>query len=56
MKTLKLGIAGLGHVGCGLIDLVQRQDSLRLPGRVEIAGITARNRSRKRPVSVDDYQ
>lgn len=55
MKTLKLGIAGLGHVGCGLIDLVQRQDSLRLPGRVEIAGVTARNRSRNRPVSTDSY-
>ena len=56
MKTLKLGIAGLGHVGCGLVDLVQRQDSLRLPGKVEIAGITARNRSRNRPVDVEDYE
>ena len=56
MKTLKLGIAGLGHVGCGLIDLVQRQDSLRLPGRVEVAGVTARNRSRNRPVSTDGYE
>ncbi|WP_370237264.1 MULTISPECIES: homoserine dehydrogenase [Henriciella] len=56
MKTLKLGIAGLGHVGCGLIDLVQRQDSLRLPGRVEVAGVTARNRSRNRPVSTDGYK
>lgn len=55
MKTLKLGIAGLGHVGCGLVDLVQRQDSLRLPGKVEIAGVTARNRSRNRPVSTDEY-
>jgi homoserine dehydrogenase len=56
LKTLKLGIAGLGHVGCGLIDLVQRQDSLRLPGRVEVAGVTARNRSRNRPVSTDGYE
>lgn len=55
MKTLKLGIAGLGHVGCGLVDLVQRQDSLRLPGKVEIAGVTARNRNRNRAVSTDDY-
>lgn len=55
MKTLKLGIAGLGHVGCGLIDLVQKQETLRLPGKVEIAGVTARNRNRNRPVSTDDY-
>ena len=55
MKTLKLGIAGLGHVGCGLIDLVQKQETLRLPGKVEIAGVTARNRNRNRPVSTDGY-
>lgn len=55
MKTLKLGIAGLGHVGCGLIDLVQRQETLRLPGRVEVAGVTARNRQRNRPVPTDGY-
>ncbi len=55
MKTLKLGIAGLGHVGCGLVDLVQRQDSLRLPGRVEIAGVTARNRNRSRTVNTASY-
>jgi len=56
LKTLKLGIAGLGHVGCGLVDLVQRQGNLRLPGKVEIAGVTARNRNRNRPVSTDDYK
>ena len=55
MKTLKLGVAGLGHVGCGLIDLVQKQETLRLPGKVEIAGVTARNRNRNRPVSTDGY-
>ena len=56
MKTLKLGIAGLGHVGCGLVDLVQRQENLRLPGQVEITGVTARNRSRNRPVETDCYR
>ena len=55
MKTLKLGVAGLGHVGCGLIDLVQRQETLRLPGKVEIGGVAARNRNRNRPVSTDEY-
>ncbi|MEM9670013.1 MAG: homoserine dehydrogenase [Pseudomonadota bacterium] len=55
MGALKLGIAGLGHVGCGLIELVNRQAELRLPGAVEVAGVTARSRSRNRSVSIDDY-
>ncbi len=56
MKTLKLGIAGLGHVGCGLIDLAERQAELRLPGRIEITGVSARNRNRNRPVDVSSYR
>lgn len=55
MGPLRIGIAGLGHVGCGLIELVQRQDRLRLPGRVEIAGVSARSQSRNRPVNTDGY-
>lgn len=55
MTPLKLGIAGLGHVGSGLIELVERQETLRLPGAVEIAGVSARSRSRNRPVSIDAY-
>jgi len=56
MSALKIGIAGLGHVGCGLIELVQRQERLRLPGRVEIGGVSARSQSRKRVVEIDDYR
>ena len=56
MKTLKLGIAGLGHVGCGLIELVQRQAQLRLPGRVEVVGVSARTRDRNRSVAIGDYR
>lgn len=56
MKTLRLGIAGLGHVGCGLIELVERQAGLRLPGEVKVAGVSARSRSRKRPVSIAEYR
>ena len=52
---LRIGIAGLGHVGCGLVGLVQRQERLRLPGQVAIAGVSARSQSRNRPVSVDEY-
>ena len=52
MGPLKLGIAGLGNVGCGLIDLVERQQRLRLPGSVAISGVTARSKGRNRPVDI----
>lgn len=55
MGPLRIGIAGLGHVGTGLIELVQAQDRLRLPGLVEIAGVSARSQNRARPVSIDAY-
>jgi homoserine dehydrogenase len=53
--NLKLAIAGLGNVGAGLVDLSLKQDCLRLPGRVEIAGVSARSRSAKRPVDISIY-
>ena len=56
MKTVKLGIAGLGHVGCGLIELIERQAELRLPGKVEIVGVSARTRNRNRPVDISAYR
>lgn len=56
MKTVRLGIAGLGHVGCGLIELVERQADLRLPGKVEIVGVSARSKSRNRPVDISGYK
>lgn len=56
MKTVRLGIAGLGHVGCGLIELVERQADLRLPGKVEIVGVSARSKNRNRPVDTSGYR
>ena len=56
MKTVRLGIAGLGHVGCGLIELVERQADLRLPGKVEIVGVSARSKNRNRPVDISEYR
>ena len=56
MKTVRLGIAGLGHVGCGLIKLVERQAELRLPGKVEIVGVSARSKSRNRSVDISGYR
>ncbi|MCL4155436.1 UNVERIFIED_CONTAM: hypothetical protein GTU68_047879, partial [Idotea baltica] len=56
MSALKIGIAGLGNVGCGLIELVQRQEKLRLPGTVEIGGVSARSQSRNRVVETSNYR
>jgi len=56
MGPLRLGIAGLGHVGCGLIDLVQRQDRLRIPGELGVAGVTARSRNRNRVADISGYE
>lgn len=56
MGPLRLGIAGLGNVGCGLIDLVERQARLRLPGTVSVTGVTARSKGRNRPVDITPYE
>ena len=55
MEKLRLGIAGLGNVGCGLIALIEDQLAVRLPGRVEIAGVNARSRSRHRSVDISTF-
>lgn len=56
MKHIKVGIAGLGNVGAGLIERLIEQEKLRLGGTIEIAGVSARNRSRKRSVPIDSYR
>lgn len=55
-STLKLGIAGLGNVGAGLVSSLLEQEKLRFNGRVEITGVSARNKSRARPFSVDAFE
>jgi len=56
VADLKIGIAGLGHVGCGLVSLVEGQGDLRLPGGVTIAGVTARTRDRERVCDLSPYK
>ncbi|MDP3739135.1 MAG: homoserine dehydrogenase [Hyphomonadaceae bacterium] len=51
-KTLRLGVAGLGTVGGGLLKLIARQDELRLPGRLVVTAVSARNKSRNRGVDI----
>jgi homoserine dehydrogenase len=51
-KTLRLGVAGLGTVGGGLLKLIERQDELRLPGRLVVTAVSARSKSRNRGVDI----
>lgn len=55
-KALKIGIAGLGTVGAGVLkSLLARGDALaaRCGRRLEIAGVSARERAKDRGVSLD---
>jgi len=53
---LRVGIAGLGTVGCGVVDLLQRNHELlaRRTGRpIRIVAVSARDPARPRPVALD---
>ncbi len=55
---LRLGIAGLGTVGAGVVHIVQRQAALltaRTGRRIEIAAVSARNRNTDRGVRLGEY-
>jgi homoserine dehydrogenase len=53
MRVLRIGIAGLGTVGCGLIGFVVGQGPLSRV--VEIVGVSARTRDRQREVDITPY-
>lgn len=55
-KTLRLGVAGLGTVGGGLLKLIERQAELRLPGKLEVVAVSARNKSRNRGVDISKFR
>lgn len=55
MKRLRVGIAGIGTVGGGLLKLFA-EDAARLNQRLELVAISARNRTRKRDVDISRYQ
>ncbi len=51
--SLRLGVAGLGTVGAGLLAFVDEDPGFApAGGRVEVAGVSARSRSRPRPVDI----
>jgi homoserine dehydrogenase len=52
-RTWRLGVAGLGTVGAGLLDFLAGNPDFAPAGdRAEIAGVSARSRSRPRPVDI----
>lgn len=55
---LRLGIAGLGTVGVGVIKIVQRKTNLlaaRTGRAIEITAVSARNRDKDRGVDISGY-
>ncbi|MEL7025792.1 MAG: homoserine dehydrogenase [Pseudomonadota bacterium] len=57
-KPLRLGIAGLGTVGAGVIKIVRRHAEMlaaRSGRPIEIAAVSARTRDKDRGVSIKDY-
>ena len=55
-KTLRLGVAGLGTVGAGLLKLIARQDELRIPGKLVVSAVSARSKSRERGVDISKFR
>ena len=57
-NPLRLGIAGLGTVGTGVVKIVQRQKALleaRCGREITISAVSARTRDRDRGVRLSDY-
>ncbi|MGI9388050.1 MAG: homoserine dehydrogenase, partial [Methyloligellaceae bacterium] len=56
---LRLGIAGLGTVGTGLVKLIERQSNEladRVGRAIEIVAVSARNRDKERGINLSRYQ
>jgi homoserine dehydrogenase len=52
-KVWRIGVAGLGTVGAGLLKFIgERPDFAPGGARVEVVGVSARSRSRPRPVDI----
>jgi homoserine dehydrogenase len=58
-KPLRIGIAGLGTVGCGVVDIFQRNNALlnmRAKRDLEITCVSSQNKERARPVDTSAYE
>jgi homoserine dehydrogenase len=56
MKRLRIGVAGLGTVGGGLLKLLEGPKPKVGAGKLQVMAVSARNRSRKREVDIAAYQ
>lgn len=57
-QTLRLGIAGLGTVGVGVVKILRQKSNLlqkRTGKSLEVAAVCARDRSKDRGISLKDY-
>lgn len=55
MKTIRLGVAGLGTVGCGLIQLLARHGErmgAQVGAKLEVKGVSARDRNKARSIEL----
>jgi homoserine dehydrogenase len=58
-QPLRLGVAGLGTVGAGLLNLLNEHGerlAQTLGRRIEVEAVSARSRTKKRSVSLDDVK
>ncbi len=58
-KELKVAIAGLGTVGCGLINILEENRALlaeRTGSDIRVTAVSARDRKKDRAVDIDPYQ
>ena len=59
MKKFNICIAGLGNVGSSLIQSIEKNYNYienKLSKKIEIIGISAKSKSKKRIINVDNYQ
>jgi len=57
-KTIKIGIAGVGTVGCGVINLLKRNNEeifKRTGFNIKVVCISAKNKDKKRDCNVDQF-
>ncbi|MGH7012174.1 MAG: homoserine dehydrogenase, partial [Caulobacteraceae bacterium] len=55
-RDLRIGLAGLGTVGCGLIECLARRPEFAPSGRrAQIAAVSARSRSRRRSIDISPF-
>ena len=53
----RIGVAGLGSVGSGLLQILQEQPDFAPAGaHAVVTGVSARSRSRPRPISIEPFQ